>query len=130
MSLREVSLKLGKAPGTVIKRVEDLQNEGVLKKYTIVLDLTKLGYTQTAVILIQTDGRVELIRKAISKMSNVISIYQVTGDFDIVLTAKFRDNTELTAFTRQLLKFSCIRRIVPGMALDIIKEDATALCVA
>lgn len=123
-------MKLGKAPGTVIKRVEDMQNEGVLKKYTIVLDLTKLGYTQTAVILIQTDGRVDSIKNAISKMSNVISIYQVTGDFDIVLTAKFRDNSELTAFTRQLLKFSNIRRIVPGMALDIIKEDTTALCVA
>lgn len=130
MSLREVSSKLGKAPGTVIKRVEDLQNEGVLKRYTIVLDLTKLGYTQTAVILIQTDGRVDFIKNAISKMSNVISIYQVTGDFDIILTAKFRDNSELATFTRQLLKFNSIRRIVPGLALDIIKEDTTALCVA
>lgn len=110
--------------------MEDLQNGGVLKKYTIILDLTKLGYTQTAVILIQTDGRVEFIKNAISIMPNVISIYQVTGDFDIILTAKFRGNSELTAFIRQLLKFNSIKRIVPGMALDIIKEDTTALCVA
>jgi DNA-binding Lrp family transcriptional regulator len=129
LSLREVSLKLGRAPGTVKKRVTDMQNEGVLKKYTVLLDLTKVGYSQTAVILIQTDGRVDFIKNAISKMPNVISVYHVTGDFDIILTAKFKDNSEVSSFVRQMLKFSSIRRIVPGMALDVIKEDTNALCV-
>lgn len=130
LSLREVSMKLGKAPGTVIKRVEDMQKQGILKKFTVVLDLEKLGYVQTAVILIQTDGRVDYVKNTISKMPNVISIYHITGDFDIVLTAKFRENSEISIFVRQLLKFNGIRRIVPGMALDIIKEETTAICEA
>lgn len=129
VSLREVSSKLGKAPGTVIKRVADMQNQGILRKYTVVVDLAKLGYPQTAVILIQTDGRIEFIKNTVSKMPNILSIYHVTGDYDIVLTAKFKDNAELSALVRELLKFSGIRRIVPGMALDVIKEDTNALCV-
>ncbi len=128
LSLREVSKKLGKAQGTVMKRVTDMQNEGILKRFTIILDLTKLGYVETAVILVQTDNRVDYVKNTIAKMPNVISIYHITGDFDIVLTAKFKDNSEISTFVSQLLSLNGIRRIIPGMALDVIKEETTALC--
>lgn len=115
LSLREVSIKLDKAPGTVINRVAELQNEGIIKGYTIILDPTKLGYTHTAVILIQTSGRVEFIKSTISKMSNIISVYQITGDFDIILTAKFKENSEIVSFVKQLQKINGIHRIVPRL---------------
>ena len=129
VSLREISAKLNKAPGTVINRVADLQNQGILKKYTVVLDPTKLGFTQTAVILIQTGGRVEFIKNSISTMTNVLSVYQITGDFDVVITAKFKENSELVSFVKQLQKINGIRRIIPGVALEVIKEDTTSLCI-
>ena len=130
VSLREISTKLGKAPGTVINRVADLQNEGILKKYTIVLDPSKLGFTQTAVILIQTGGHVEFIKNSISTRVNVISVYRITGDFDIVLTAKFKENSEIVSFVKQLQKINGVRRIVSSVTLEVIKEDTTSLCVA
>jgi len=130
MSLRQVSIKVDKAIGTVMKRIKDLQNEGILKKYTVVLDPIKLGYTQTAVILVQTNGRIEFIKNTVSKMPSVIFVYQITGDFDIVITAKFKENSDLASFVKQLQKINGIRRIVPSMALNVIKEDITSLCVA
>ena len=62
-------------------------------------------------------------------MSNVISLYQITGDFDIVLTAKFKENSEIVSFVKQLQKINGIDRIVPSVSLEIIKEDAASLCV-
>ncbi len=120
----EVSTKVKKSRGTVINRITSMQDKGIVKKFTVVLDSTKLGYSQTAVFLVQTDGRVDALKNTISGFPNVTSIYQVTGDFDVVLTAKFRDNSELLTFVNQIQQLNFVRRIVSSVALDVIKEDA------
>jgi Lrp/AsnC family transcriptional regulator for asnA, asnC and gidA len=89
-----------------------------------------LGYNKTAVILIQTSGRITYIKNTISKMPNVLCVYQIAGDFDVVLTAKFKENSELATLVKQLQKINGVYRIVPGVALDVIKEETTSLCVA
>jgi Lrp/AsnC family transcriptional regulator for asnA, asnC and gidA len=123
IGLGEVSSKVKKSRGTVLNRVTSLQNKGIVKKFTVVLDSEKLGYSQTAVFLIQTDGCLDSIKSVIADFPNVISSYQITGDFDIVLTAKFQNNSELVSFVSQLQKSHAIKRIVSAVALDVIKED-------
>jgi Transcriptional regulators len=123
IGLGEVSEKVKKSRGTILNRVASLQHKGILKKFTVVLDSEKLGYSQTGVFLIQTDGYLDSIKKTISELPNVTSIYQITGDFDVVLTAKFQNNTELVTFVSELQKYAGVRRIVSSVALDVIKED-------
>jgi Lrp/AsnC family transcriptional regulator, regulator for asnA, asnC and gidA len=123
IGLGVVSSKVKKSRGTILNRVASLQNKGIVKKFTVVLDSEKLGYSQTAVFLIQTDGYLDPIKNVISEFPNVTSSYQITGDFDIVLTAKFRNNSELVVFVNRLQKSNAVKRIVSAVALDVIKED-------
>jgi DNA-binding Lrp family transcriptional regulator len=123
IGLGEVSTKVKKSRGTVLNRVASLQDKGIVKKFTVVLDSEKLGYSQTAVFQIQTDGHLDSIKSTISDFPNVTSIYQITGDYDLVVTAKFRNNIELITFVSELQKSSAVRRIVSSVALDVIKED-------
>jgi len=48
-SFREVARKIGISSGTVANRIKDLEDEGIIKKYTTQLDYEKLGYELTAI---------------------------------------------------------------------------------
>jgi len=93
------------------------------------LDPTKLGFTHTAVILIQTGGRIESIKTSIMRFSNIVSAYQTTGEFDLVLIAKSRGTDDLAYFASQLSKIHGVQRVVTDVALDIIKENMPGQCL-
>ena len=48
-SFREVARKIGVSSGTVASRIKDLEELGIIKKYTTQLDYEKLGYELTAI---------------------------------------------------------------------------------
>ena len=54
---------------------------------------------------------------------NVVGIYDVTGEYDAFLIAKFRNTNELNAFIKELLKDPIIERTYTQTVLDVIKED-------
>ena len=54
---------------------------------------------------------------------NVVGIYDVTGEYDAFLIAKFRNTTELNVFIKELLKDPMIERTYTQTVLDVIKED-------
>ncbi len=125
-SFHEIAKSLKISLGTVHKRVEDLENRGLLKGYTAVLDPVKLGYAMSTVIFIQTEGgHLDYVENIISKAANVTSIYEITGDFDLVIVAKFKDSADLSSFIKQLLTIRHVRRTVTDVALNIIKEEAS-----
>ena len=54
---------------------------------------------------------------------NVVGIYDVTGEYDAFLIAKFRNTNELNSFIKELLKDPIIERTYTQTVLDVIKED-------
>jgi len=43
--------------GTAYNRIKSLEDKGVLKGYTEIVDPVKVGYGLTAIILIQAEGK-------------------------------------------------------------------------
>jgi len=56
-------------------------------------------------------------------MSNVISVYDITGDFDIAVVARFKDRFGLNAFIKNLLTMPYVKRTVTNVVLNVVKED-------
>ena len=54
---------------------------------------------------------------------NVVGIYDVTGEYDAFLIAKFKDTNELNTFIKDLVKDPNIERTYTQTVLDVIKED-------
>jgi DNA-binding Lrp family transcriptional regulator len=124
LSYNKIATRLGISVGTAFNHVKDLEKRGVLKGYTTELDSTKLGYNLTALILVQAEGgHVEEVENEISTGSNVIAVYDITGDYDVAVITKFKDRFDLNVFIKNLMATAHVKRTVTSVALEVIKED-------
>lgn len=124
ISFNKIAQKLGISVGTAYNRIKNLENMGVLKGYTALVDPAKVGYGITAMILIQAEGaRLVDVENEIAKMDNVVSVYDITGDFDIAVIARFKDRYGLNSFVKKVLSMPYVKRTVTSVVLNVIKED-------
>ena len=124
LSFNKIAIKLGISVGTAFNRVKSLKKKAILKGYTAIVDSVKLGYSITAIIMIQSEGtHFTDIESEIAKTANVVAVYDITGDYDAVVIAKFKDRASLSVFIKNLLSVPYIKRTVTNIALNIIKED-------
>ena len=127
-SFREVARKIGISSGTVANRIKDMEETGVIKKYTTQLDYEKLGFELTAITeIIVSEGMMIEVGNEISTIGNAISVYNVTGDSDILVIAKFRTRQELSDFTKTILKMPHVVRTKTHVVLNTLKEDPTLI---
>ena len=128
VSLRKLSNKLALTPNILHNRITSLEKDGIIRGYAPIVDATKMGYALTAIIMIQVEGGHMLeIENEIAKESNVLSVYDITGEYDAVVFAKFRDNASLNEFLKKLLSERFIRRTTTLVALNAVKEYSKIL---
>ena len=123
-SFNKISDSLGIAVGTAYNRVKNLEDKGILKGYTVMLDSAKLGYGLTALILIEAEGRyLPDVEKELAQLDEVICIYDITGDYDIAVVARFKNRSSLNSFIKSALKMPHVSRTVTNVVLNVVKED-------
>ncbi len=131
LSLREIARELGVAVSTVHSRLRRLVSSGVVRRFTILPDYETLGYTITAVILVAAEGQhIEEAARKLAEDPHVVAVYDITGDYDIAVIAKFKSITELNRFIKSVNKLSYIKRTVTSIALKVVKEDPTSPLLA
>jgi DNA-binding Lrp family transcriptional regulator len=124
LSFNKIANKLGISVGTAFNHIKSLEKKGIIKGYTAIVDSDKLGYSLTAVIMIQAEGtHLTDIEKEIAKTANVVAVYDITGDYDATVIAKFKDRASLNAFIKNLLAIPHLKRTVTNVALNVIKEN-------
>ena len=124
LSFNKIAKRLGVSVGTVFNHIKSLEKKGIITGYTIRLNPTELGYSLTAIIMIQVEGSyIDYVENEISKSTNTIAVYDITGDYDAVAIAKFKDRISLNDFIKKLLAIPHIKRTVTYIALNVIKED-------
>ena len=127
-SYREIARRIGVSPGTVVSRVRDMEEKKIISKYTAQVDFEKLGYDLTVVTeVIISSGMVFEAGIEITKMRQSCAIYNVTGDSDVMVIAKFRNREELSNFTKALLKIPNVERTKTHLVLNTMKEDFNIL---
>lgn len=123
-SLKEIAEKVGVAEGTVYNRINKLRNLGIIKKFIPVLDYPMLGYDITAIIGITAEGgQIVEIEEKIAKEKNVTAVYDVTGDFDIIVVAKFENREKLNEFVKRLLSIKSVKKTYTMLVLNVVKES-------
>lgn len=123
-SSREVAETIGVSPGTVYNRIKKMTEKGVIRGYVPLLNHLKMGYVFTTLILIQVEGGHILdVEKRLATTAEVVAVYDITGEFDVALIAKFKSQAALNAFIKSILKTPHIKRTVTSMVLNVVKED-------
>ena len=124
LSSRQIAKKTGVSVGTVLSRMKKMEQEGIVKEYSAVVDHEKLGYELTAVIEITVSkGKLFEMAKEIAKVPEVCCVYNVTGLADAMVIAKFKNREELSNFTKYLLSSPYVERTNTHVVLTTLKED-------
>jgi DNA-binding Lrp family transcriptional regulator len=124
LSSRQISKQCNVSVGTVLSRIKRMQQEGIIRGYSILPDHERLGYELTVVTEITVSkGRLLEMENEIARLPNVCSVYDVTGLTDAVIIAKFKDREELSKFTKHLLALPFVERANTHVVLTTIKED-------
>jgi len=123
-SARQLAHRMGISTVTIISRIKKLQESKVIQGYSARLDHELLGYDYTAIIEIKTTkGKMLEIESKIAKQDNVIAVYDITGDADTIVIAKFKDRKSLSIFVKKLSSVPNVENTVTHIVLNTIKED-------
>jgi len=124
LSARQLGLKLGMSTVTILSRIKKLEKEKIIKGYTALIDHEKIGYTLTAVIeIIAKKDKIIDIEMELAKFENVCGVYDITGNTDTLVIAKFKSRNELSEFVKGIASIQNIENTITHVVLNTAKED-------
>ncbi len=121
-SFRQIAEELKISPDTVINRYTALQEKGVIRGSTIVLNPRKIGYQAMAVFMIDTSPTHIIANDTIPvdsskilniliRMPNIIVATKTVGDHDLLAIGVILDFNDLTHLRNDIAKIPGVKDI-------------------
>jgi DNA-binding Lrp family transcriptional regulator len=121
-SYRQIAKRLGIHPTTLIQRVKHLEEEGVIKGYRAQVDYMKLGYEFMAIVHIYVEGDLMDVQKKIMDLTNVVAIFDVTGECDSIAWVACRSREEFSSVVKGMLTIPGVKKTNTYVILNMIKD--------
>ena len=122
-SLRSLGEDLDVSVTTVSNHLSDLEDEGIIDGYTPKVDYDALGYDVTAIIQLKVEGSsLPEVTESLREHKQMISVYEVTGDYDIIAVGKFTDTDGMNAQIKKLLTDPEINESNTSVVLNTASE--------
>jgi DNA-binding Lrp family transcriptional regulator len=122
-SLRSLGEDLDVSVTTVSNHLSDLEDEGIINGYTPKVDYDALGYDVTAIIQLKVEGSsLPEVTDNLQEHKQMISVYEVTGDYDIIAVGKFTDTDGMNAQIKELLTDPEIKESNTSVVLNTASE--------
>jgi len=94
---------------TVRRRIDKLLKNGIIERFTVVLDYHKLGRVIKAFIGLRVEPtKLKAIAEHLAKHPDTQVVYRTSGDTDIVTEVIFENMEDLNAFLEEELKLEGI----------------------
>lgn len=113
--------RAGVAASTATKRLQRLEERGVVEGYRPDVDYAAFGYEVTAVFQLSVFG--EGIQTVVSDLEStgwMVTVYEVTGETDVVAVGTFEDTDEMNAAIKSLLTHEHVRDVTTNVVLDTV----------
>ena len=122
-SLRSLAEDLDVSVTTVSNHLSDLEDDGIIRGYTPKVDYDALGYDVTAVLQLKVEGDALVdVTETLSNHRQMVSVYEVTGDHDIIAIGKFLDTDDMNDTIKELLTNPKIKESNTSVVLNPEKE--------
>ena len=122
-SLRSLGEELDVSVTTVSNHLSDLEEDGIIKGYAPEVDYGELGYDVTAIIQLKVEGSaLPEITDRLSEHTHMVTVYEVTGDHDIIAVGKFTDTDHMNAQIKELLIDPDINESNTSVVLNSVVE--------
>ncbi len=123
-SFREIAKEVGTSAPAVINTVKKLEKAGAVKGYIPLVDPGYFGIDLFAIIALRiSKGKLLETQKRISLDARVVSVYDITGEWDSFVIGYFKGREDLNDFIKTLLGFPYVDRTVTHIVLNVVKEE-------
>ena len=123
-SLRSLGEDLNVSVTTVSNHISDLEEQGIIRGYAPIVDYGKLGYDVTAIIQMKVEGSaLPDITDRLQSHKHMVSVYEVTGDHDIIAIGKFTDTDHMNEQIKELLVDPDIKQSNTSVVLNSVVEN-------
>jgi Lrp/AsnC family transcriptional regulator for asnA, asnC and gidA len=118
-----IAADLGVSEATIRKHIRSLEENGVILKYTVQIDPTKIGFKSVAQIGIDTlPERYLDVVKELTNMEEVRSVLTTSGDHMIMIEFWAKDSNDLMDFSKKIEEMEGITRICPAIIMETMKS--------
>jgi len=124
ISLAEISRRTKIPDSTVYDRISRLKEKGIIKGFTVILDDKKLGVKITAIVGIETRSEnYNKVAKELSRIDEIIEVYGVTGEFDLMIKIKTNSIEDLNRILNVIRSMKGVDDIFVMTVLETFKEE-------
>jgi DNA-binding Lrp family transcriptional regulator len=114
LSHREIASKLGVSPTTVGKVLKNLEHDGIVQGYTILVDWSRLGYDSVMCLQLAADpgADIEEVGAILKGVPAIKQVFYTMGDMTFAAYAVCKNNVEAAALMKDLGKIDGIEKLV------------------
>ncbi len=124
LSYRQIAKRINVSAATVMNRIKKLENNNVIINYSGKINHSKLGFDITAIVELKIQkGKYESVYNTLKINPYIISLYSITGPYDILAITKFRSREELNKFIVKMSQNENIEDTHTKYVLNILKDD-------
>jgi DNA-binding Lrp family transcriptional regulator len=123
-SFREIAKETGTSVTAVIHAVKGMESKGIIRGYIPVIDPASIGYDLGAVVAVRiSHGKLMETQKKIAEDSHVAAVFDVTGEWDCLVVARFKGRDDLNRFIKKVNAIPYIDRTVTHLILNTVKDE-------
>ena len=127
-SFRDVAKEVETSVTAVINRVKKLEESGFIQGYIPLVEPEYFGLNLIAIIALRiSKGKLLETQEKIAQDTRVVSIYDITGEWDSMIVGYFKDRQDLNDFIKNLLSLENVDRTVTHIVLNVVKEERRIL---
>jgi len=125
----EIARRVGMAPSAILERIRKLEEKGVIRAYTAVLDPAALDRSTLAFILVRakSGGWGAAAGRKLAALEEVEEVHHIAGEDCFLIKVRVRDTNALGALLRdRLTGIDSIGGTRTTIVLETVKEGSIA----
>jgi len=122
-SIHDLAAEAGVAVETADRRIEALEDAGIIDGYTATVDYDALGYDVTAVVRLRVADSTEAAHGVVGEYPWARSVYEVTGGDDFLLVGRFLDTDDMHDNVAELLTEPWVESVTADVVLETVRAS-------
>ncbi|SME89028.1 transcriptional regulator, AsnC family [Tistlia consotensis] len=123
----ELAERVGLSPSPCLRRLKQLESEGVIEGYAALLDRGKLGLGIEAFVRVNVerhrDADTEAFEREVRRLPEIVGVWMMAGDMDFLLHVVVTDLEAYGRFTRdRLIRLPGVKDLHTSFVIDAVKS--------
>lgn len=117
----DIAREVGISDVAVIKRVKKLENLGIIRRYTVIVDYNRLSRLASLTGIDVDPGYLYSVIDILKGKEYVRALFLTTGDHSLIVLIVARSNAEMLEIHKELMNITGVKRVCPSIITDLIK---------